>query len=167
MNTSRRYLLVRADFVIGQHSHPDSAVCRRWRRVFMQALPRLMGCADRAPAAERVSLHEGEVAGSFTGWVRIPMMRRPDRKKLGKFKRKLRERLEASLTPMDGCVLKLGVRRCTERGAEKSLFSFAGAGQISGDEQSRELPFQPIEKAVSSGPEMGETHLPITYPQPV
>ncbi len=90
MNTQMS-MLIRADFVIGEHNHPSAAVCRRWRRVFMLALPRLLGCADRCGTAERISLHSGEVAGSFTGWVRIPIQRRLGRKQLTRLKRKLRE----------------------------------------------------------------------------
>jgi hypothetical protein len=105
-------LLVRADFVLGEHRAGDRLTYKRWRRILTDALPRLLGCADRSPRAERVRLHGGEGQGQFVGWVRIPIERRPSRKRVRKFKAKLRGRLEASLLPIDGRVLKVGVRRC-------------------------------------------------------
>jgi hypothetical protein len=169
MNSAQRSLLVRADFVVGRNQQPDSALCRRWRRVFIQALPKLMGCADRVPVAERVSLHTGTTLGSFTGWLRIPMPRKPNRKALGKLKRKLRDRLESSLSLMDGTVLKLGVRRCTGWQNDRNLFSFMSPGTAETLHAHSEPQFELIEQidksqhstgAVADGPSS------VMYPQP-
>jgi hypothetical protein len=106
-------LLVRADFVLGKGG--DGLVYHRWRRILAEALPRLLGCERRSPRAERIRLHEPEGDGRFTGWVRIPIERRPSRRRLRKFRDKLRRRLESSLQPLDGRVLKVGVRRLRPR----------------------------------------------------
>jgi hypothetical protein len=116
VNPDRKTLLVRADFVLGRHQAADRPAYRRWRRILIEALPRLLGCADRCPRAERVRLHKGEGEGRFSGWLRIPVERRPGRKRVRKFKAKLRGRLEAGLLPIDGAVVKFGVRRCRGRG---------------------------------------------------
>jgi len=115
VDTTRKSLLVRADFALGGQRPGDRAAYTKWRRILTEALPRLMGCADRSPKAERVRLHEGEGEGQFSGWVRIPIERRPSRRRLRKLKARLRSRLEASLTPIDGRILKVGVRRCRTR----------------------------------------------------
>jgi hypothetical protein len=112
MDTPRKSLLIRADFVLGEGRGGERVAYRRWRRILSEALPRLMGCADRAPRAERIRLHDGEANGSFSGWVRLPIQRRPSRKRLRKFRAALRNRLEAALHPIDGRVVKVGVRRC-------------------------------------------------------
>jgi len=112
VENNRKSLLVRADFVLGEHKGGDRGMYRRWRRILVDALPRLMGCADRAAKAERVRLHDGEGNGSYSGWVRMPIERRPGRRRLRKLKAKLRTRLEAGLLPIEGRVLKVGVRRC-------------------------------------------------------
>jgi hypothetical protein len=108
-------MLVRADFVLGRERGGDRLAYRRWRRVLIDALPRLLGCAHRCSRAERVRLHKGDGEGSFSAWLRIPMERRPSRRRLRKFKGKLRARLEAVLQPLGGQVLKLGVRRLRPR----------------------------------------------------
>lgn len=116
MNTARKRLIVRADFVLGNRPGGGRLACKRWRRVLADALPRLLGCARRCPRAE-VSLHEGEGEAYYSGWLRIPIERRPSRRRLRQMKAKLRARLEAGLLPVDGRVLKLGVRRCQARPA--------------------------------------------------
>jgi len=73
-----------------------------------------MGCADRCSRA-RVRLHRGGTVVWYSGWLRLPMERRPSRKRLGTIKAKLRSRLEAGLQLVDGQVLKVGVRRCRPR----------------------------------------------------
>src|SRR5262245_56394038 len=114
MNTGTKSLLVRADFVLGNRRGGDRLTCKRWRRALAAALPGLLGCADRRPAV-RVRLHEGEGEARFSGWLRIPIERRPSRRRLCRFKAKLLTRLEAGLRPIDGEVIKLGVRRCAAR----------------------------------------------------
>jgi hypothetical protein len=104
-------LLVRADFVLGGHEAADPLVFRRWRRILFQALPRLLGCADRCPEAEDVCLHKGSPAGRYTAWLRIPTRRRPNRRFVARLGRKLWSRLDDGLRPLGGRVLKLGVRR--------------------------------------------------------
>jgi hypothetical protein len=111
MRASQKSLLVRADFVLHNRLGGDRVVCKRWRRVLADALPRLLGCARRCPQAE-VCLHEGQGEARFSLWLRIPIERRPSRTRLRKFKAKMRKRLEAGLLPIDGHVVKLGVRRC-------------------------------------------------------
>jgi hypothetical protein len=103
---------VRADFVLGEGRTGDRLTFKRWRRVLADALPRLLGCAKRAPVAEHVRLRDSEAGGRFTGWVRIPVERRPGRQQVRAFKVRLRNRLEAGLSPVGGRVLKVGVRRC-------------------------------------------------------
>jgi hypothetical protein len=115
LSANRKSLLVRADFVLGRGRGGDRLVYRRWRRVLTDALPRLLGCADRTPHAERVCLHKVEGEGRFTGWVRLPVERHPKRRRLRKFRNALRERLGAGLLPIDGQVVKVGVRRCRAR----------------------------------------------------
>jgi hypothetical protein len=115
LNESNKCLLVRADFVLGNSLGGDRPTYHRWRRVLIDALPRLLGCADRCARAERVRLHKGEGQGRFVAWVRIPVERRPGRKRLRKMKANLRRRLEDSLRPLDGSVVKLGVRRQRRR----------------------------------------------------
>jgi hypothetical protein len=109
-------LLVRADFVLGNRRGADRLWCKRWRRVLKDALPRLLGCANRCPTAE-VCLHDGDGEARYSGWLRIPIERRPSRRRLRKFKAKLRSRLEAGLLAVDGQVIKVGVRRCVPRPA--------------------------------------------------
>lgn len=116
MHKHRKSLLVRADFVLGNNSGGDQHACRRWRRILADALPRLMGCSRRNPEA-RIRLHEGQAEACYSGWLRIPVERRPNRKRLRRLKAKLRGRLEAGLLPIGGRVLKVGVRRCRPRQA--------------------------------------------------
>jgi hypothetical protein len=110
-------LLVRADFVLKSDTITDRRVYKRWRRIFIDALPRLLGCEHRCPQAERVRLHIPGEEGRFTAWLRIPIQRRPSRRRIRKFKARLRARLEAGLLP-PGRVLKVGVRRCRPRAVE-------------------------------------------------
>lgn len=117
MHTEKKSLLVRADFVLGNRLGGDRVACKRWRRVLAEALPSLLGCARRCPRAQ-VCLHKGEGEARFSGWLRIPIERRPGRRRLRKFRAKLHRRLEAGLAPVDGRVVKVGVRRCHARAAE-------------------------------------------------
>jgi hypothetical protein len=114
---SPKNLIVRADFVLGNRQGGDRITCKRWRRLFAEALPRLLGCADRC-SRSMVRLHEGGGEACYTGWLRIPIERRPGRKRLRRFKARLCARLEASLLPVDGRVLKVGVRRQRTRVVE-------------------------------------------------
>ena len=94
-----------------------------------------MGLGDRRT---RVRLHEGEEEGRFSMWLRLPISRRPGRKRLAKIKAKLFDRLESVLLPVGGDVIKLGVRRCQQPhrlrlvGQESNLLPFhlEGAGQV-------------------------------------
>jgi hypothetical protein len=115
VNESNKNLLVRADFILGKSAGGDRPAFHRWRRVLIDALPRLLGCSERCERAERVRLHKGEGQGRFVAWLRIPVERRPGRKRLRKLRSKLRARLEGSLRPLDGTVVKLGVRRQRRR----------------------------------------------------
>jgi hypothetical protein len=110
MNTPVKSLLVRADFVLGNRPGGDRLSCKRWRRLLADALPRLMGCAARCRKAV-VRLRDGDGEAFYSGWLRIPIERRPGRKRLRAFKAKLRARLEAGLQLIDGRVIKVGVRR--------------------------------------------------------
>jgi hypothetical protein len=103
-------LLVRADFVLENRFGGSRLFCKRWRRLLTDALPGLLGVARRCPKAV-VRLHRDGDKPTFTGWLRIPIERRPGRKRLRRLKAKLLARLEAGLLPVDGRVLKLGVRR--------------------------------------------------------
>jgi hypothetical protein len=111
VNGKRKSLLVRADFVLGKQLG-DRRTYKRWRGILVDALPRLLGCEHRCPRAERVRLRCVESGARFSGWVRIPIERRPGRKRLRKIKERLLVRLQTSLLPIDGSVVKLGVRRC-------------------------------------------------------
>ena len=111
MLIDNKSLLVRADFVLGNRRGGDRPQCRRWRRILAGALPALLGCARRCPKAI-IQLHEGDGEAKFSGWLRIPIERRPSRRRVRTFGAKLRERLEAGLLPIDGQVIKVGVRRC-------------------------------------------------------
>jgi hypothetical protein len=163
MDNRQRSLLVRADFVLGESVPVERAVYRRWRRVLVNALPRLMGCAERCESAERVSLHATAEAGSFTGWVRIPIQRRPDRKQLRKLKRRFRDRLETSLAPAHGRVIKLGVRRCSGRPTEKADFLFSNAELVTSPEQ-RNLDFGLDNVLPQEAASFGGPILPLTCP---
>lgn len=114
LNSTRKSLLVRADFVLGGGG--DRLMYKRWRRILAGALPRLMGCTDRCPEAERVRLRSSD-EGRFSGWLRIPVERRPSRRRMRKYRAKLLRRLEAGLLPIGGRVLKVGVRRCRGKSA--------------------------------------------------
>jgi hypothetical protein len=122
VDTARKSLLVRADFVLGNRRGGARLACKRWRRVLADALPQLLGCADRRPDV-RVRLHDGEGEARFSGWLRIPIERRPSRRRLRKMKAKLQARLEAGLLPIDGQVIKLGVRRVKHRPAPAAPFT--------------------------------------------
>jgi hypothetical protein len=112
LNTEKS-LLVRADFVLGKGQAGDGRAYKRWRRILVDALPQLLGCERRCPRAERVRLRGSEPGKArFSGWLRIPVERRPGRKRVRKIKERLRGRLEAGLLPIDGVLVKLGVRRC-------------------------------------------------------
>jgi len=112
LSSNHKNLLVRADFVLGRRQDADRRVFKRWRNILVDALPRLLGCEHRCSRAEKVRLRSIEGEMRFSGWLRIPIQRRPGRKRVRKFKERLRSRLEASLRPIDGQVVKVGVRRC-------------------------------------------------------
>lgn len=122
MNSGTKYLLVRADFALGKGSAADKAVYRRWRRILRDALPQLLGYGQRCPQAEYVCLHKGPEAGRYSAWLRLPIQRRPSRRRARKLKTKLRGRLELGLQPLGGTVLKLGLRRCRTRPQPLPLF---------------------------------------------
>jgi hypothetical protein len=110
-------LLVRADFVLG-HSQPgDRRAYKRWRGILRDVLPRLLGCERRSAHAEKVRLRSVEDHPLFSGWVRIPIERRPGKKGLRKLAERLCNRLERSLLLVDGRVVKIGIRRCRIRDA--------------------------------------------------
>jgi hypothetical protein len=69
------------------------------------------------PVSPRPPAPPLEAADGDSGWLRIPIERWPNRRRLRKFKAKRRASLEARLLPVDGQVLKLGVRRCQPRQA--------------------------------------------------
>ncbi len=48
----------------------------------------------------------------FSAWVRIPIERRPGKKRLRKLRERLRGRLEKNLLLVEGRIVKFGVRRC-------------------------------------------------------
>jgi hypothetical protein len=52
------------------------------------------------------------VEGRFTGWVRLPVQRRPGRRRVRKLRAEVRSRLDSALRPIDGRVLAVGIRRC-------------------------------------------------------
>jgi hypothetical protein len=108
MDTARKSLLVRADFSLDRSRGGDRLTFKRWRRVLSDALPRLMGYGARGV----LRLHEGPEEGRYSLWLRLPISRRPGRKRLAKIKAKLLDRLESVLLPVGGDVIKLGVRRC-------------------------------------------------------
>jgi hypothetical protein len=112
VEVTRKSLLVRADFVLGAHKAGDRRAYKRWRAILRKALPRLLGCERRCPESEKVRLRCVEGEPRFTGWLRIAIQRRPGKKRIRKFKERLRRRLEASLLPIGGAVIKVGVRRC-------------------------------------------------------
>jgi hypothetical protein len=136
MNTERKSLLVRADFVIGRGqpgARPgERLVYRRWRRVLVDALPRLLGCARRGARVEHVRLHDGTDEGHFSAWLRIPTRRRPNRRRARRLGARLRDRLVAALAPVGGEVLKVGVRRCRARSELLPLFPPAGSARQNG-----------------------------------
>jgi hypothetical protein len=115
VQTQNKHLLVRADLVLGTGQGGDRRTLNTWRRILAEALPQLMGCKDRCPAGARVRLHKGHGEGKYSAWLRIPIERRPSRRRLRKLKARLRGRLEAGLLPVGGKVLKVGVRRCRPR----------------------------------------------------
>lgn len=129
MNKAKKCLLVRADFVLGTAGEAARSSYLAWRRILVDALPKMMGCASRCPRAERVSLHADLERGSYTGWLRIPTSRRPDRKQLRRMRKKLAERLAASLLPVHGRLVKLGVRRLSKNASPSlPLFQFDQGG---------------------------------------
>jgi hypothetical protein len=129
-STERKNLLVRADFILGKNTSAHRLVYHRWRRILIEALPHLLRCAHRCPRAEHVCLHQGEAEGRFSAWLRIPIQRRPSRQRLRQLKAKLRSRLEAGLKPLQGEVLKLGVRRCRNKPEVIPLFDGVPASDV-------------------------------------
>ena len=112
MHTLGNSLLVRADFILDKSRGGDRLTFKRWRRGLAESLPALMGF----PACRAVvRLHHGEVEGWYSVWLRVPVRRLPRRKRMGKIKARLRDRLEAALLAVGGDVVKLGVRRCRPR----------------------------------------------------
>lgn len=121
MSSNSKNLLVRADFVLGKTRGGDRRVFKRWRNILMDALPRLLGCERRCSRAEKVRLRSVEGEMRFSGWLRIAVQRRPGRKRIRKFKERLRARLESSLLPIDGQVVKVGVRRSRVKAAHSAV----------------------------------------------
>lgn len=111
MHNDRKSLLVRADFVLGHGQAGERRTYKRWRGILAAALPQLLGCERRCPTGAKVRLHEGTEAARFTVWIRFPVQRRPGRKLARRLKARLRARLEAALLPIDGRVVKFGLRR--------------------------------------------------------
>jgi hypothetical protein len=126
VETTRKSLLARADFVLDRSRGGDRLTFKRWRRVLGEVLPRLMGCAERCPRAV-VRLHHGEEEGRFTAWLRLPVERLPGRKRLRLIGARLRERLEAGLLAVGGDVLKVSVRRFRARPALPAPAAEAGS----------------------------------------
>lgn len=114
MNTERKSLLVRADFVLGKDRPADRLFYRRWRKILTAALPTLLGYSRLCPTAEHVCLHDGEQEGHFTAWLRLPVRRRPSRRWVRQLAEKLYRRLGEGLRPIHGEVLKVGIRRQAE-----------------------------------------------------
>jgi hypothetical protein len=112
LQSNQKTLLVRADFVLARRQDPDRRAYKRWRNILFDALPRLLGCERRCRRAEKVRLRSVGGEMRFSGWLRIAVQRRPGRKRIRKFKERLRARLESSLLLIDGQVVKVGVRRC-------------------------------------------------------
>jgi hypothetical protein len=133
MHPDHKSLLVRADFVLRNRSGADRLACKRWRRLLGDVLPKLMGYGQRCPKAV-VRLHEGDGEANYTGWLRISIKRRPGRKRLRRFKSKLRGRLEAGLLLIDGQVLKLGVRRRATRLDRPMILAAPDANGIAPDQ---------------------------------
>jgi hypothetical protein len=112
---NRKSLLVRADFVLGHSPESDRRTYKRWRGILRDVLPRLLGCERRCPRAEKVRLRSVADHPLYSAWLRIPIERRPDKKRVRKLTERLRTRLERSLLLIDGSVVKLRVRRCRPR----------------------------------------------------
>src|SRR5438132_8592454 len=110
MNMMRKFLIVRADFVLDRSRGGDRLMFKRWRRALVNVFPRLLGCASRADRTA-VRLHSGEEEGRFTAWLRLPVRRLPGRSGLRRLKSKLRDRLEMALLAVGGDVIKFGIRR--------------------------------------------------------
>jgi hypothetical protein len=107
-------LLLRVDFILGHGQPADRLIFHRWRRILVDALPRLLGCARRCPQAEHVCLHEnqnGQGQGHYTAWLRIPTQRRPSRALVRRVEAQLHKKLAAGLEPLSGQVVKLAIRR--------------------------------------------------------
>jgi hypothetical protein len=105
---NNHWLLVRADFAFTGGG--DRVILKRWRRVLAESLPVLLGRVGKA----RVRLHGG---GSFTAWMRIPVERRPGRNRVRTLAARLREDLQAALSPVRGLVFELAVRRFRRKAA--------------------------------------------------
>ena len=118
MDTARKSLLVRADFTLDRSQGGDRLTFKRWRRVLAEALPRLLGVADRCPRAV-VSLHDGEEQGRYSAWLRLPVERSPGRELVRRIKENLRGRLQAVLLPVGGELIKFGVRRLQPKPAPR------------------------------------------------
>src|SRR5262249_41457681 len=110
VNTARKSLLLRADFTLDRSRGGDRLIFKRWRRVLADALPRLMGCADRCSRVV-LRLREGEEQGRFSLWMRLPIDRFPARERLRKLQEKLRARLESVLLAVGGDIVKFVLRR--------------------------------------------------------
>jgi hypothetical protein len=142
VNVHRHYLLVRADFAIGGGQQGDRLVYHRWRRVLIDALPKLLGCAKRSPRAEQVRLHKGseQGPGRYSAWLRIPIQRRASSRLIRLIRAKLRDRLEAALRPIQGEVIKFSVRRSRSRSEFMPLFAGPAAGPVSSETPAADEP---------------------------
>jgi hypothetical protein len=116
MDTMRKFLLVRADFVLDRSRGGSRLLFKQWRRALAGFFPKMLGCATRADRSV-VRLHHGEEQGRFTGWLRLPVERLPGPQGLRGIKAKMRDRLEAALLAVGGDVLNFGVRRYRLKGS--------------------------------------------------
>ena len=110
MNTTQKFLLVRAEFVLDRSRGGDRLMFKRWRRALAEVFPRLLGYANRCDRTA-VRLHYGEEEGRFTGWLRLPVERLPNRRHLHDLKAKLCDRFETALLAVGGDVIKFSIRR--------------------------------------------------------
>jgi hypothetical protein len=112
VHADQKSLLVRADFMIGISQNVDRIIYHRWRRIMIDALPRLLGCSRICPKAERVCLHKGQTVGRYSAWLRIPVQRQRQRSFVQRLETRLTERLESGLKPVQGEVISVRARRC-------------------------------------------------------
>jgi hypothetical protein len=147
---------VRADFVLGHSPLGDRRTYKRWRGILRDVLPRLLGCERRCTRAEKVRLRSVADHPLFSAWLRIPIERRPGKKRMRKLRERLRNRLERSLLLIDGRVVKVGVRRCRRKNA-----GYANPPMMPVNDTPPLNSLLPVEVPVSL-PMMPETPEPVT-----